>query len=586
MPQIFFIIFILLSVSQNIFAKCENRQWCYIFGDSISDNWLKTPSPIIERAASDPQTITLKTRLPDSKIIHPAIFIDDIYQSAQIYINDSIIYSFGKLTENNSSSSRVWHIINLPSDYSNREITFLIKSDRSKIGVSEYILIDSAENIYQKILRKDLFKLICAAFLIMFFCVTFFLVIYLKQFAYLGLCGFILFIGIWVFANQHLSQIYFNYPTMLYYMDIPSLMFAVACYFYYFKQVVIDRYRRISFFIQNLFLSIAVLSIILDFFTPVKITDMLRYYIALLLFASIVLIYILLKKPLKNQQETKVFLIGMISCLTLAALETIFYLFELNPTVFGLSFSFLHIGTVLLVLSWAIMLITRYVSAYNNYTIAHDVFSKKTLEVQNEERKRIAADLHDAIGHDFLVIRTLAETGKMSADRSEALLAEISKISEQGVNNVRTVCRSLYPPVLENIGLTQALKSLVKRSFTASEIELHSNIEEIDSYFDKTDYIHIYRVMQEIINNIIKHSSANQVQIEFLRQAKQIVLEVTDNGKGIEQSTLNSIPFNYNNFGLSGILERVKILKGIVEINNNLPSGLVIKITLPINFKG
>ena len=572
----------ILSANTDASISLDGK-WSYCFSDSSNLNWHETTSPTINRSWSDPKIIYLKTKLPDKKINNPALFIDYAYQSLSVFYKNSLIYSSGDLSKDKIAGYRAWHLINLPADFQNREIVFKIRSGRAVIGLSEYIFIDSAEIILQNIFKKDLVKLLCAAFLILFSLIALFLTIYLKEYVYIGLCGFILMIGIWIIANQHLSQIYFNFPTALYYMDIPALIFALAGFFHYFKEVVIDKYRRITVFLWVLYLSTGIFSIILDLFTPLKIDDNSQYYLILLLTTSIILTYILLKKPLKDTDKANVFIIGVASCSSLAGLETIMYLFQLNPTLFGLSFSFLHVGTVLLVLFWAILMFLKYVEAYHNYIAAHDLFSKRILDLQNEERKRIAADLHDAIGHDFLVIKTLSETGKNSSAQAKEMLSEISTVSEQGVNNVRAICRALYPPVLENIGLTQALKSLIKRSFNTSGYELSSNIEDTDSCFAKNDYIHVYRIVQEIINNIIKHAGANTVKIELYHKKDQVVLQVADNGKGIEQSVISNITLNYNSFGLSGILERVKILKGTAEITNNKPTGLMIRIVFPSN---
>lgn len=580
---LFLLIFIqILSAQTADASNMLGGKWFYAFGDSSKSTWQQTTSPLIKRSRTDPEILYLKTRFPDTTINNPALYIDEALIYFEVYYKSSLLFSSGRLDKANQIFQKSWYLINLPADFSKQEIIFKIRSDESMIGLSGSVFVDSAENVIQNILKQDLIKFFCGIFLILFAFTAFFLALYSRQYAYTAFCGFILLIGVWIIANQHLSQIYFNHPAILYYLDVPSLIMAISCFFIFLQQIVIDKYRVIAAVLWNIFLLVGIFSIILDFSTPLKISDNMLFYDLLLFSAAIATIYIIFKKPFPDKSKSKLFVTGIICCAGLGVIETLVHLLKLNPTIFGLNFSFASIGTVLLVLFWGIMLLLRYMGAYKNYIIAHDLFSKRVLDSQNEERKRIAADLHDAIGHDFLVIKTLSETGKSSPDNAITMLREISTVSEQGVNNVRSICRALYPPVLENIGLTQALKSLIKRSFHESKIELESDIEELDSYFAKDDYIHIYRIVQEIINNIIKHSAADQVAIGFFRQNEQIVLQATDNGKGIEQSIISNISLNYNSFGLSGILERVKILKGIAQITNADPSGLRIKIVFPV----
>jgi len=181
------------------FAQKDNSynvsrsKWFYNPGDSLNLNWQEVASPTIDRALSAPQIIFLKTKLPNLKIERPALFIDAIYQIAAVFYQDSLIYSFGDLTNDNPGVNRTWHVINLPQNFQNKEIAFKIRSNQAKIGLSDYILIDSAESIYQKMFKNDLLKLLSALFLVLFSLIAFYLVIYLRQFVYLGLCGFILF---------------------------------------------------------------------------------------------------------------------------------------------------------------------------------------------------------------------------------------------------------------------------------------------------------------------------------------------------------------------------------------------------------
>ncbi|NOZ63179.1 MAG: hypothetical protein GXO74_16120, partial [Calditrichaeota bacterium] len=118
-----------------------------------------------------------------------------------------------------------------------------------------------------------------------------------------------------------------------------------------------------------------------------------------------------------------------------------------------------------------------------------------------------------------------------------------------------------------------------------SEIEFITEIAEIDNLFPKELEIHIFRIIQESINNIVKHSQATNALIQVKKLSNQLIIIIYDNGKGFEFSHSNLENLPTEGLGLRGIFERVKILQGKLTINTGRKSGVEIKIELPIQEK-
>ncbi|MEO6694400.1 MAG: triple tyrosine motif-containing protein, partial [Ignavibacteria bacterium] len=211
---------------------------------------------------------------------------------------------------------------------------------------------------------------------------------------------------------------------------------------------------------------------------------------------------------------------------------------------------------------------------------AQEEFSKKLLNSQEEERKKIASVLHDSIAHDVLITKNSSEIGLRSAGENEEVKEILNKISEQSsstLNELRRIQFNLHPYEVEKLGLTKAIKSIVDRSSKSTEIEFIIEEDFIDKIFSEENEIHLYRIIQEAVNNIIKHSSATDSSIKILRTDENLFITISDNGKGFVKSNA----LRKNSMGLSGISERVRLLGGTLEINSEGSGGTTLRIILP-----
>ncbi len=204
-------------------------------------------------------------------------------------------------------------------------------------------------------------------------------------------------------------------------------------------------------------------------------------------------------------------------------------------------------------------------------------YSRKLLESQEDERKRIANDLHHTIAHDILITKNKAVLGLKKAEDSKAvkdILNEISELASGTLNDVRSISYNLHPHQIERLGMTKALRSIINGISNSSEIKFTCNADNIDNILPGELEINIFRIIQECANNILKHSGADEATLNVIKDFKTITITIWDNGKGIPKNRMDGL-------GLTGIEERVKLYKGELVIESSPNKGTLIAISLP-----
>ncbi|MDQ3020973.1 MAG: histidine kinase [Bacteroidota bacterium] len=218
---------------------------------------------------------------------------------------------------------------------------------------------------------------------------------------------------------------------------------------------------------------------------------------------------------------------------------------------------------------------------------SQEEFSRRLIESQEDERKRIASELHDTIAHDILLTKSKALLALRNPEDNENLknaLNEISDMSSETINDVRGISYNLHPHQLERLGFSEAIQSIINEVSKASEIYFSIKVDNVDDVISKEAEINLYRVIQEGINNIIKHSRATEAELKVIRLEHQIIISITDNGIGVNAENQHSSETKQG-FGLSGIAERVKILKGDLKIESEVNNGTVLRILVPFSSK-
>ncbi len=204
-------------------------------------------------------------------------------------------------------------------------------------------------------------------------------------------------------------------------------------------------------------------------------------------------------------------------------------------------------------------------------------FSRDLINMQEAERKRIASELHDSLGQKLIVIKNkvfrFTKTSSPGFQQNPEALAD--SVAD-AIQEVRSISYGLRPYQIDLLGLTQSIKSLVSETFDAANIQYTFAVDDVDSINNQEMQINIYRIIQECVNNIVKHANATatSIQIEIIQHNLAIV--ITDNGSGF------AIEKVQNGFGLKGIKERLHILSGTIKFNQAEPTGAIITIHIPV----
>ncbi len=206
-------------------------------------------------------------------------------------------------------------------------------------------------------------------------------------------------------------------------------------------------------------------------------------------------------------------------------------------------------------------------------------FSRQLIESQEAERKRIASELHDGLGQSLVIIKNRAMLGLNKGEDRERVAKELGSISEsasQALEEVRDITNNLRPQLLDRLGLTKAIQAMLKK--LAGVIEIDIGVDDIDDLFSENNEINIYRIVQESVNNIIKHSNASNASVRIDRGSSIVSIKIDDNGKGFDTSTVS---IERRNLGLVGLRERSQLLRGEFMVESRIGEGTTIRVNIP-----
>lgn len=210
-------------------------------------------------------------------------------------------------------------------------------------------------------------------------------------------------------------------------------------------------------------------------------------------------------------------------------------------------------------------------------------FSRLLIELQEKERKRIASELHDGLGQNLLIIKNLAEMGNAGTMQDpKKYLEDISNIAGRSVAEVREITHDLRPHLLDKLGLTKSILSMLRQASESSGIPISEKICQLENVFSPEKEINIYRILQESINNIIKHSEATEVSVSVSIENQKLIILVTDNGKGFLMNRSALPKSQSGEFGLITMEERVRLLGGNWSLMSEPFNGTRVKAIIPI----
>ncbi|MBN1339361.1 MAG: sensor histidine kinase [Bacteroidales bacterium] len=209
-----------------------------------------------------------------------------------------------------------------------------------------------------------------------------------------------------------------------------------------------------------------------------------------------------------------------------------------------------------------------------------EVGMKAVFTAQEEERKRIAKDLHDGIGQTLSGLRLSwaglsGAIGNDSPGRAEQL-NELTVILDDACQEVRTISHQMMPRQLSESGLVPTIRDMLEKSLGKSDIKYNFEHFGIDRRFDENVEIALYRISQELVNNVIKHSGASRVALQLVKSRNYLVLIVEDNGKGFDLKEKST------GIGLLNIASRIDTINGEINYEPSPESGTIATVRVPV----
>jgi two-component system sensor histidine kinase UhpB len=209
-----------------------------------------------------------------------------------------------------------------------------------------------------------------------------------------------------------------------------------------------------------------------------------------------------------------------------------------------------------------------------------EAFAQHLLLTQEQERQRIANELHDSVGQNLSLIGNRLQLALQLDELAPAArehLQTLLRLTGETIAEVRAVAHNLRPLHIEQLGLTDALENLLKHVAESSGLEVQQRLDNVDDVLQGTAATHVYRIVQEAFNNISKHAHATHAMVELERDLHCLRLLIRDDGTGFNVGSRGS------GLGLASIAERVRMLNGVLRIEARVGSGTAVHIELPVS---
>ncbi len=204
------------------------------------------------------------------------------------------------------------------------------------------------------------------------------------------------------------------------------------------------------------------------------------------------------------------------------------------------------------------------------------------IDGQELERQRLSRELHDGLGQSILAIKMhLERMANASPEKSRQIMAEVKDLFTNTISELRSISNNLMPAVLNEFGLVDALANLCRDINKSTDLDVEFNHENFSVEISDKISTYLYRISQEALNNIIKHSGSTKAGINLKSDKENVYLSVQDNGIGFNYTDDKKLCGN----GISNMKERVLLLGGNIHITAQKQKGTLINITIPLKNK-
>lgn len=219
--------------------------------------------------------------------------------------------------------------------------------------------------------------------------------------------------------------------------------------------------------------------------------------------------------------------------------------------------------------------------------ILQDEFSRGLIEAQEAERARIAGELHDDLGQDLLVMKSRIDLARRrsDSDADQETLRQVSESTAEVLRKVRNLSHQLRPLHLDHLGLAASVRNLVKEVAESAGLDFEVDADDLGDSLSPEAVVGFYRILQEALNNVLKHAGANSVKVSLHRDGNDASLVVSDDGCGFETGTDRRAP-SAPGHDLKAMRERCSLIGGNLDVISGPGEGTLVRIRTPLQVRG
>jgi signal transduction histidine kinase len=214
------------------------------------------------------------------------------------------------------------------------------------------------------------------------------------------------------------------------------------------------------------------------------------------------------------------------------------------------------------------------------------ILSQRLLKVQDEERRKLARDLHDSTGQTLAALKisvSFLQEECQQDSKIMVIVSDVVELADRAIEEIRTMSYLLHPPLLDEIGFACAAEWFIEGFAKRSGIDVSADLASDDKRLPMNIEIALFRVLQESLTNVHRHSGASAASVSFQRKPNAAILEVRDFGSGIPAERLVRLRETSaeTGVGLAGMRERLNELNGHLEIDSD-GHGTVLRAIVPL----
>ncbi len=580
------------NVNANSNSYLEStRYWKFRWGDSPKDTngnliwlqekehnnlWNEIDKPSQIHVEPNSKNLWLKLKLNEQDDLYSAILVMRVEKIFEVYLDSTKIYSFGDFFANEEIPLMgfAWHLIKLPDNLNNKTLYFRIRSDYKYIGVVGSIRFGSEKMFLNEIVKSNLSKTILGVVFVFSGLVLLVLLFFNgKVKPFIGTIVFVTTSGVWTLANSNLTQIIFYAPKVIYYADHLALFSSAIGFFMLVVEIIDAKYKRIFKWFYKIIFIYLLFVVFIDSAGLFTDFDTVAPFLIVTSLFVLILFYFILLSARKGNSDARIFLIALIVYAVFALLDIVRYFNDLFINADPYEMQFAHYGGFAVLICTAWIFINRYITMNKQMQLA-----------QVNERNRIARDLHDEVGPRLTEIKMVSENIKEKITLAEdeiIILDELSLAAEKVVSTLSEIVWALNPTndTLEEFGsyLSQRAINFLQKADIRCRIDIPPVLPDKKTSYEMRR--NILMIMNEVLNNIVKHADASIVTIQLSVKKDDLFILITDDGRGFDIDNIRK----YGN-GLKNIERRIKSIDGKYSIETKISAGTAIKMEVPLSF--